>query len=303
MGVYLLFVFLILIHFSACLSTDENDMAKLEGSTVILTSMDNSGNLMGKKQIYVDSFAIDKTTVTNKQFREFVRVTKYKTQAEGPPPSFGWSFVFDYQLPDSIRNHPSTRAVPSAPHWLAVQYANWRKPEGPGSGINKKLNHPVVHVSWEDASSYCKWKGKRLPTEAEWYYAGVGNNKKFTPFPWGEKPRAGNYNIWQGKFPTENTKEDGYIFTAPVNAYEPNALGIYNMIGNVWEWCQDDYPTQPGEETKKVMRGGSWIDSIDGSFNHMASLFTSMGNTPDSSANNVGFRCAKSIILTDKEEL
>jgi len=257
------------------------------------------------KKVYVGPFEIDTKSVTNAQFQDFVSETGYQTQAEGSLPNYGWSFVLDLLTPPHIKRLSTTQVHPTAPQWLAVLGANWAHPEGPGSSIDDKLDHPVVHVSWEDANAYCRWAGKRLPKEGEWEFAARGGSKD-TRYPWGNEPKATAYNIWQGNFPHENTKEDGYIGTAPVDAYEPNAFGMYNMVGNVWEWVQDDFPTPAGvSEKQKVLKGGSFVDSDDGSFNHFATVSTRMGNTPDSSAQNIGFRCAKASkkIKINNEEL
>jgi len=191
--------------------------------------------------------------------------------------------------------------LPGAEHWLAVSNSWWRQPEGPGSSLEARMDHPVIHISWNDADAYCNWKGKRLPTEAEWEFAARGGLKGKL-FPWGnEEPDLSEgsirkVNFWQGKFPTENTNLDGYITTAPVDAFAPNAYGLYNVIGNVWEWTADKYfNLKPDQHEQRILKGGSWIDSIDGSFNHRIRVYTRMGNTPDSGATNVGFRCAQDV--------
>ncbi len=183
------------------------------------------------------SFRIDARAVTNRQFAAFVDATGWETDAE----RFGWSFVFGGLLPDEF---PPTRGVEGAPWWRQVMGADWRHPEGPQSdlaGGAGRADHPVVHVSWHDATAYCAWSGTRLPTEAEWEVAARGGLAG-QPFPWGdqlEPDGAHRMNVFQGEFPGGNTGADGYLGTAPVDAFEPNGYGLYNMTGNVWEWCAD----------------------------------------------------------------
>jgi hypothetical protein len=166
--------------------------------------------------------------------RGFVGETGYITDAE----RFGWSFVFAGLLPDEF---PRTEAVAAAPWWRKVEGADWRHPQGPGSSVEAYVDHPVVHVSWNDAAAYAAWAGKRLPTEAEWERAARGGLEG-KPFPWGDEiePRGEHrMNVWQGDFPTRNTMEDGFLGTAPVSAFPPNDLGLFNTTGNVWEWTAD----------------------------------------------------------------
>src|SRR5699024_8416959 len=149
-------------------------------------------------------------------------------------------FVFHLFVPQRIlKSNP--QHPPSTPWWIKVDGAYWKRPEGPGSSIKKRKNHPVIHISWNDALAYANWCGKRLPTEAEWEIAARGGLEQKT-FPWGDEltPNGKHKcNVWQGQFPVANTKDDGYIGTAPVNSYSPNDYGIYNIVGNVWEWCAD----------------------------------------------------------------
>jgi len=194
--------------------------------------------------------------------------------------------------------------VKDAPWWVAVPGANWRDVNG--FHQNSYIpNHPVVHVGWTDAVAFCKWKGKRLPTEAEWEFAARGGST--ARLPWlPNKPDPNQIvkmpfeycNYWTGNFPNENTKEDGFEGTSPVDSYQPNGYGLFNVVGNVWEWVSDDFTNG-----KKVMRGGSFIDSFDGSFNHRASVTTRMGNTIDSTSMNLGFRCAKSLSMKEMDDL
>ena len=184
--------------------------------------------------VALDAFRIDRHTVTNDAFAAFVDATGWRTDAE----RFGWSFVFVGLLPDDF---PDTRGVVGAEWWRQVHGADWRRPEGADSGIADRADHPVVHVSWYDAAAYCRWTGTRLPTEAEWEYAARGG-RSGTAFPWGDDLEPGGehrMNVFQGSFPGGNTGDDGFLATAPVDAFPPNDFGLHNVTGNVWEWCDD----------------------------------------------------------------
>jgi formylglycine-generating enzyme required for sulfatase activity len=221
------------------------------------------------RSVTVAPFYIDKYAVTNAQFLKFIRKTGYTTDAE----QYGWSFVFkDFH---ASKEH-ALRTVTEAPWWIAVKDANWLHPEGPGSSVlDDRLKHPVVHISWRDAQAYAMWAGKRLPTETEWEYAARGGLET-KRYPWGDElvPNGKHRcNIWQGEFPTTNTGADGYLGAAPVNEYDSNGFGLYNVSGNVWEWCADWFsadhhttdnyshnnPTGPKNGSERVMRGGSYL--------------------------------------------
>ncbi|XP_053310875.1 inactive C-alpha-formylglycine-generating enzyme 2 [Spea bombifrons] len=247
------------------------------------------------RKVTVKPFQIDKYPVTNLHFREFVRATKYKTEAE----LFGWSFVFEDFVSEELKKKV-TQKLESAPWWLPIERTFWRQPSGPGSGIKEKLDYPVLQVSWNDAQAFCKWLEKRLPTEEEWEFAARGGFKDKT-YPWGNMFQVNRTNLWQGKFPEKDSAEDGYHGASPVTAFpSQNDFGLYDMLGNTWEWTATEY-TIAGRAQKQngqkmyTLRGASWIDTQDGSFNHKARVTTRMGNTPDSASDNLSFRCAKSI--------
>ena len=247
-------------------------------------------------EVTVDPFWMDATAVSNRRFAAFVEATGYVTEAE----RFGWSFVFHLLLPPELRDAPRPA---TAPWWRQVFGADWRHPEGPQSDIARRLDYPVVHVSWHDAQAFCAWAGCRLPTEAEWEFAARGGLEG-QRFPWGDALEPGGrhmMNVWQGRFPERNSKADGFVGTAPVRAYRPNGYGLYNMTGNVWEWCADwfspetyrrgeaDNPTGPERGEAKVMRGGSYL--CHASYCNRYRVDARSSNTPDSSTGNLGFRC------------
>lgn len=253
------------------------------------------------REVRVSPFRIDSTTVTNRQFMEFVRTTNYRTDAE----KFGWSYVFLQQLPEKKRQKRDFFGYSGeAEWWIGVKGATWKSPEGPGSGIARKMNHPVVHVSWFDAAAFAEWAGKRLPTEAEWEYAARGGLVQ-KRFPWGDELTPGGRhmcNIWQGRFPTVNTGEDGFRWTAPVKSFPPNGFGLYETSGNVWEWCADFWgtrwdtsspprdPAGPPAGDNRVIRGGSFLCHF--SYCNRYRVAARSKNTPDSSSSHMGFRCA-----------
>ncbi|MEM9775317.1 MAG: formylglycine-generating enzyme family protein [Chloroflexota bacterium] len=284
------------------------------GSTEGMIKLDGGAFLMGTdykkgfpadgegpvREVYVDPFWVDPYAVTNAQFTEFVSATGYKTEAE----RFGWSFVFHLFLP---KNFPPTRAVPGAEWWRQVFDTNWRCPEGPQSNIIGRENYPVVHVSWNDAVAFANWAGKRLPTEAEWEFAARGG-KKQKKYPWGDSLLMNGKhqcNIWQGVFPNKNTRKDGFLGTCPVEQYRPNGYGLYNLSGNVWEWCSDWFdpafhvngprknPAGPPTGQAKVMKGGSYL--CHKSYCNRYRVGARTQNTPDSSTGHMGFRLVRSV--------
>jgi sulfatase modifying factor 1 len=250
-------------------------------------------------QVTLGPFSIDKYPVTNLRFGEFVRATGYRTEAE----LFGWSFVFWALIPSDRRTKLIEDTVAATPWWCKVSGAQWTAPEGPGSNIEFRNDHPVVHVSWNDAAAFARWSGQRLPTEAEWEYAARGGLVQKL-YPWGDKlrPRGEHRcNIWQGDFPRYDTAEDGYAGTCPVDAFPPNGYGLYSMTGNTWEWCADwfaadayvhsvaENPTGPATGTGRVMRGGSFL--CHKSYCNRYRVAARTSNTPDSSTSHMGFRC------------
>ena len=285
-------------------SISSDNMIKLPGAKFLMGTNDEEGfPADGEgpiREINLDSFYIDETTVTNFKFAEFIKDTGYKTEAE----QYGWSFVF-YGLLSEEDQKANYQVAAATPWWTAVPGAQWNHPEGKESNINERMDHPVVHVSWNDAQVYCKWSGKRLPTEAEWEYAARGGlvQKKF---PWGDELIPGGEhrcNIWQGNFPDFNSLEDGFMGTAPAKSFKPNEFGLYNVSGNVWEWCNDWFskdfhktgtrnnPHGPSNGKSKVMRGGSFL--CHHSYCNRYRVAARSSNTIDSSASNIGFRCVR----------
>ena len=281
-------------------------MASLPGGTFLMGSNDADACVEDGegpvRAVTVSAFEMDRVAVTNAQFGAFVAATGYRTEAE----TFGWAFVFKGLLSKPRqRRLAATREVKAAPWWLAVPGACWRKPEGSGSSLKGRRHHPVVQVSWHDAAAFAAWAGKRLPTEAEWEYAARGGlvGKRL---PWGDELSQGGRhrcNVWQGSFPDVNSAEDGYFGTAPAKCYRPNGFGLYNMTGNVWEWCADWFsrdwhvthagsdPTGPEVGAGKVLRGGSYL--CHDSYCNRYRVSARYSNAPDSATGNAGFRCAR----------
>ena len=274
------------------------DVAK--GSFVMGSDRDDGYPADGEgpaHRVELAAFRIGGTTVTNRQFAVFVEDTGFKTLAE----TFGTSFVFAGQLPDDF---PPTRGVAAAPWWREVPGADWRHPEGLNSDVVGRSSHPVVHVSWFDAIAYAAWAGLRLPSEAEWERAARGG-RVGSSFPWGDEIEPDGehrMNVFQGSFPTHNNAADGFAGTCPVRSYPPNGLGLFEVVGNVWEWCSDWFspsyyehspqedPAGPLTGTSRVMRGGSYL--CHHSYCRRYRVEARSHNTPDSTASNIGFRVA-----------
>jgi sulfatase modifying factor 1 len=281
-------------------------------------------------RVRVDPFWMDETDVTNAQFAEFVAATRYVTTAERAP-------TLDEIMAQAPRGAPRPRAEDLVPgsivftppdrpvsldnvgQWQKwTPGADWRHPEGPASNIDGRENHPVVHVSWDDAQAYAQWAGKRLATEAEWEFAARGGlaGKQYV---WGDEPFSDEHpqcNVFQGHFPDENTAADGFQRTSPVRSFPPNGYGLHDMAGNVWQWCSDWYlpdayaltrdanvlvnPTGPAASfdprqrpPERVQRGGSFLCCVGYCFNYRPSA--RIGCTPDTGLSHAGFRCAKSL--------
>ena len=270
--------------------------------------------------VTLSGFWLDAFEVTNADFTRFVSVTGHRTVAELVPRAEDYPTVPPGSLvAGSVCFHQPTEDVPLERYlewWRYKPGADWRHPDGPASSIVDRARHPVVHVAWTDAVAYCRWLGKRLPTEAEWEYAARGGpgQRKRTRFMWGDDPTVdGRWmaNIWQGRFPAQDLAADGFHGTAPVGSFPPNGLGLYDLAGNVWEWTADWYRPDyyanspdrdppgpvdsfdPGEPavSKRVQRGGSFLCSERHCLRYTPAARGK--GAPDTGANHLGFRCAR----------
>ena len=329
-------IFLLLIN---CNNSDKHinnskltDMVLIPGGTYNRggNSHQSSSNEFPVHKVKVDSFYMDVHEVTNQQFLDFVNATGYITTAEKP---LNWNELKkqlpkntpkpsnEFLLPGSLvftKTEGPVSLLNESQWWSWVQGANWKHPEGPNSDIKNKMNHPVIHVSWYDAFEYAKWAGKRLPTEAEWEYAARGGNKN-PIYPWGNdliKNSSKKANFWQGNFPYLNTIEDGFEYSSPVKSYDPNNYGLYDLGGNVWEWCYDlynentykmeskkdlcinpkgpkiSYDSNEPLVVKRVIRGGSFL--CNDSYCTGYRVSRRMSTSEDTGLNHTGFRCVKS---------
>jgi formylglycine-generating enzyme required for sulfatase activity len=290
-----------------CGSTD--NMLRIPGGAFLMGTDDEIGYPADGegpvREVTVEPFYMDQCSVSVADFAKFVDATGYATDAE----KFKSSHIFHALLPDSTKRTLDMlgRTVMGLEWWYDVEGADWAHPFGPESGIQGLENHPVTHVSYRDALAYCEWAGKRLPTEAEVEYAARGGLEQ-KRYVWGDELMPGGRhmcNIFQGKFPTYNSGEDGFIGTAPVDAFEPNGYGLYNMAGNVWEWVFDwwspdfhvtgprDNPIGPPTGERRVNRGGSYL--CHDSYCNRYRVAARTSNTPDSSTGNLGFRCVRDI--------
>ncbi|HLS96686.1 MAG TPA: formylglycine-generating enzyme family protein [Sphingobacterium sp.] len=298
---------------------DSVRMVLIEGGKFMMGS-ESFDDAQPIHEVEVASFYMDEHEVTNEQFEAFVKATGYVTVAERPLRPEDFPGVDPAMLvPGSAVFTPPKGVHGLQNHlqwWTYVPGANWRHPEGPDSSIRGKEHHPVTQLAYQDAAAYAEWAGKRLPTEAEWEYAAKAGKHTTETYYWGtEKKENGRWlaNIYQGEFPIDNTKEDGFETTAPVKSFPPNAWGLYDMEGNVWEWCADLYrpdyyarsaksnpkgpadsydPQEPGA-IKRVQRGGSFLCNDEYCERYKAG---SRGKGEENSpTNNVGFRCVKDI--------
>ncbi len=311
--------------------TPKTEMVWIEGGSFQMGA--HSKGYYGREypahQVEIDGFWMDTHEVTNAEYKEFVETTNYITVAER---KVNWEQLKKELPPNTVKPHDSilrpgslvfiASKVPVSLNnpgnwWFWTRGANWKHPQGPESTIEDKMDHPVVHMAYEDAVAYCTWADKRLPTEAEWEFAAKGGlvGKKYT---WGDEDattRSDLANIYHGNFPYDNTGIDNYIGTAPVMQYKVNGYGLYDMSGNVWEWCSDLYnenyykeiagticknPTGAQKNynprdpyaTERVTKGGSFLCHVSYCYNYRPSAREA--SSIDSGMSHIGFRTVKS---------
>ena len=307
-------------------SDRRNGMVWIPGGVAVMGSDTGPPDEMPPHPIAIDGFWMDATEVTNRQFKQFVDATDYVTLPERKPELRSIqkgsgleniAILEEFNQPGSIcslqldSRNDIDPAKGAYSWWQYTLGADWKHPEGPDSNIDDRMDHPVIHVSWLDAKAYCDWAGKILPTEAQWEYAiRGGHDGKF--YPWGNNRNPDGkwlHNIWQGTFPIEDTSEDGFSRTAPVGSFPANDFGLFDMSGNVWEWCADYYqpeyyavspvhnpagpdssfdPQEPGI-IKRVQRGGSFMCSDQYCIGYRVSA--RMKGEEDTGAFHTGFRC------------
>lgn len=282
-------------------------MAYIPGGSFQMGSEEGQLDERPVRTMQVKPFFMDIHEVTNRDFQTFVQATGYVTVAERKPDPK------DFPGADPKLLQPGALVFRNQ-EWAYVPGASWRRPQGPDSSIKSRLDHPVVQVAWEDAEAYARWAGKRLPTEAEWEFAARGGVEN--PYPWGKSAPTDDdppANIWQGDFPERNLAMDKYPLTSPVGSFAPNPFGLYDMAGNVWEWCSDWYradaysdsnsltgqgprdsfdPDEPGVD-KRVMRGGSFLCADCTCQGYRSSA--RMKSSPDTGLMHTGFRLVRSL--------
>ena len=302
-------------------SPPDEGMVWVDGGTFTMGSDDHYAEEVPAHPVAVDGFWIDECPVTNRQFERFVRKTRYVTLAERVPDAADYPGALPELLVAAStvfvkQDHPVDMSD-AYNWWTYIPGADWRHPQGPGSSIKNRPDDPVVHVAWQDVSAYAEWVGKRLPTEAEWEYAARGGLDGAT-YAWGDEftPDGEHLaNTWQGQFPLENTRADGYEGTSPVGSYPPNGYGLFDMIGNVWEWTSDWYaehgvtshacctvtnprgadreqsydPQQDVRIPRRVMKGGSHLCAPNYCRRYRPAA--RMAQAVDTSTSHLGFRC------------
>jgi formylglycine-generating enzyme len=281
------------------------NMVRIPGGKFTMGSNIGRADEKPPRTVELSSFWMDKCEVTNAEFERFVLATGYRTIAEIPP------------RPEDFPTVPKDQLVPGSltfranQGWSFTPGTDWRHPEGPESSIKDRMDHPVVHVAWDDAMAYAQWAGKSLPTEAQYEYAAKSGLDK-NLYAWGAKPASDlkpEANFWQGEFPKQDSLQDGFAGTAPVKSFKPNAFGLFDMSGNVWEWCLDWYrpdaytkattqnpegpkdsidPDEPGVP-KRVVRGGSFLCAE--CYCQGYRVAARMKTSPDTGLSHTGFRC------------
>ncbi len=295
-----------------------NGMVWIPAGKFWMGSEDGQADERPPHEVTLNGFWMDRTEVTNEEFERFAKATGYITIAERKPRAEDYPGVpVERLVAGSAVFSPPPGEVSLENHFAWWSYepgANWRHPEGPSSNLKDRPKHPTVHIAWDDAQAYAQWAGKRLPTEAEWEYAARGGLDR-EPYCWGKEQVPGGKwraNIWQGRFPNENILSDGHRTTAPVSSFAPNGYGLFDMSGNVWEWCQDWYlpdyyarapamnppgpstshdPNEPGV-AKRVQRGGSFLCSDLYCIGYRPGA--RMKASPDTGLSHSGFRCVRS---------